>query len=357
MAATPGPSQARRHRAAERLVQHIVASWRCQALHTAVQLDLPDALRDGPRSATDLATALACDADGLARLLRALCTLGVARSRVDGRFALTASGRLLCRPTAVGEPSLRALAQWWGGPLWPMWGELAYSVRTGRSARQKLTGDTGYGYLDRGGAVPQIFHDAQAALTALVLDDIARWPGWARAHTLVDVGGGHAQVALAMVAAHRHLSGTVLDQPHAKAGARQRITQAGLAARCVFQAGSFFDPLPAGADVYLLKSILHNWNDEACARILRRCAEATPAHGTLLIIDRVQPPLPRPRVRDEAVARTDLNMLAGLGGRERSQAHFAALLRDAGFVITAMQETGFEFSLIEARRAGVDEEG
>ena len=99
MAATPGPSQARRHRAAERLVQHIVASWRCQALHTAVQLDLPDALRDGPRSATDLATALACDADGLARLLRALCTLGVARSRGVGRRL-----SMLRRPRACPAP-------------------------------------------------------------------------------------------------------------------------------------------------------------------------------------------------------------------------------------------------------------
>lgn len=350
--AAPRNAVRRQHRGAERLVQHIVGGWRCQALHAAVQLELPDALRAGPRSATDLAAALACDADGLARLLRALCTLGVARARTDGRFALTASGQLLCRPATAGEPSLRALAQWWGGPLWPMWGELAYSVRTGRSARQKLTGQTGYGVLDQGGCVPQVFHDAQAALTALVLDDIARWTGWARARTLVDVGGGHAQVALAMLEAHRRLHGTVIDLPHAEAGARQRITQAGLVARCAFQPGSFFDPLPAGADVYLLKSILHNWTDEACARILQRCAEAAPAHAMLLIIDRVLPAQLRPGARDEAAARTDLNMLAGLGGRERTQAQFAALLSEAGFVIERTMETGFEFSLIEARRAG-----
>jgi hypothetical protein len=352
VAATPKAAPQRRQGqpAAERLVRHIVSGWRCQALHAAVQLLLPEALRDGPRSAEDLAIELACDADGLARLLRALCTLGVARERRDGRFALTASGRLLCPPAAPGEPSLRALAQWWGGPLWPMWGELAYSVRTGRSAREKLTGESGYRYLDQGGALPLLFHHAQAALTALVLDDIARWPGWPRARTLVDVGGGHAQVALAMLSAHRGLRATVLDLPHAEAGARQRITQAGLSARCAFQGGSFLDPLPAGADVYLLKSILHNWDDETCARILQRCADAVPRHGTLLIIERVQPSRSRPRRRDEAAARTDLNMLAGLGGRERTSAQFAALLAPVGFRVAATQETGFEFSVIEARR-------
>jgi len=309
-------------------------------------------LAGGPRHPGELSTALGCDTDGLTRLLQALCTLGVCGQRPGGHFALSPSGQLLCPTAKGGAPSLRALALWWGGPLWPMWGELAYSVRTGRSAREKLQGTVGYGHLEQGGGVPQLFHDAQGAMTALVLDDLADWAGWEDCRRLVDVGGGHGQVALAMLAAHDHLAATVLDRPHAAAGARQRIAAAGLADRCSFQPGSFFESIPPGADVYLLKSILHNWSDAHCAEILRCCADAVPAHGTLLIVERVRPARLGGNRRDEAVARTDLNMLAGLGGRERSLTEYARLLAPVGFAIQATHATAFEFSGVEAVRKG-----
>lgn len=342
-------------RAAERLVQHIVAGWRCQALHAAVQLGLPERLADGARSAPELAEAGGADPDALQRLLRALCTLGVCTERTDGRFGLTPSGRLLCPPLdAVVDAdalNLRALVQWWGGPLWPMWGELSYSVQTGRSAREKLSGHTHYGHLGDP-AVAQVFHGGQRAITSLVLDDLARWPGWRGAHQLVDVGGGHGQAALGVLRSHGRLQATVFDQPHAAEGAGAAIVQAGLAPRCRFQAGSFFEHVPAGADVYLLKSILHNWDDAHCRRIVQTVRRALPPHGRMLLVERVRPDRLRPGARDEAVARTDLNMLAGLGGRERSVDEYAALLAPAGLVIHEVQPLGFEFSRIEVRIGG-----
>lgn len=339
------------HRAADRLVQHIVSGWRCQAIHAAVQLGVTDALADSACTSDELATQLDCDPDGLARLLRALCTLGLAKSKPDGRFALTPMGRLLCSRQDDGSPGLRALALWWGGPLWSLWGELSFSVKTGRSARQKQTGEAGYGYLEQDRALPAVFHDAQCAMTALVLDDLARWPGWRGVRTLVDVGGGHGQLALGMLKSHRALQAVVLDQAHAEPGARQAIGAAGLAGRCSFKAGSFMDRIPSGADVYILKSILHNWNDAASARILQCCAQAVPPHGKLLLIERVQPVRLRTNSRDQAVTRTDLNMLAGLGGRERTEAQYGALLAAAGFTIGQTQPLSFEFALIEARPA------
>lgn len=338
-------------RAADRLVGHIVAGWRCQAIHAAVQLGLPEALADGPHAAGELTEKLACDGDGLARLLRALCSLGVCRELKAERFALTRMGHLLHSAPERGAPSLRALSQWWGGPLWNLCSGLSYSVRTGRSARERATGAPGYGYLDQDTDAARVFHEAQHAMTALVLDDVCGWPGWRKVRTLVDVGGGHGQLALAVLAAHSQMSATVLDLPHAESGARQCIEKAGMEERCRFEPGSFLEQLPAGADVYLLKSILHNWDDERCRNILRQCAAAAPKSGRLLIIERVLPPRHRVNSRDEAAARTDLNMLAGLGGRERTELQYAALLAEVGFGITSMTPLGFEFSLLMATRA------
>lgn len=337
-------------RAAARLVRHIVAGWRCQALHAAVQLGIPEALAPRPQSVAQLASGTGANEDGLARLLRGLCTLGVCEQRQDGRFALTRVGRRLCAEPPGGEASLRDLVRWWGGPLWPMWGELAYSVRTGASAREKLSGDVGYAHLMRSTEVAAIFHGAQQAMTALVQEELAMWPGWASVRRVVDLGGGHGQVALALARAHPNLEATVFDLPHAQAGAQAQRQAAGLEGRCSFVAGSFLDAVPANADVYLLKSILHNWDDARCRSILSRCADAAALHTRLLVIERVRPDRLTVNARDEGVARTDLNMLAGLGGRERTAAEYAALLGEAGFGITSVWPLGFEFTVLEACR-------
>lgn len=335
-------------RGAAGLVRHIVAGWSCQVLHAAVQLGLPDLLAAAPQPSAQLAVAMDCDPDGLLRLLRALCVLGVCKEQRDGRHALTPTGRLLCTDTGTKSTSLRALVQWWGGPLWPMWAELAYSVRTGRSAREKTSGSTAYDFLDPGGDVAQVFHDAQRAMTALVLHDLQQWPGWQGARTVVDAGGGHGQVMLALLAAHPGLSGVIFDMPHAQAGALRQISTAGQSQRCQFVPGSFFEQVPPGADRYVLKSILHNWNDSRCAELLRVCRRAAPAHATLLIVERVRPQRLRASQRNESVVRTDLNMLAGLGGRERSVDEFAALLDAADFRLSSVRPLSFEFSVIEA---------
>jgi hypothetical protein len=361
-------------RASARLVRDIVGCWRSQALNAAVELGVAERLAGGPRAPRELAEALGCDADGLTRLLRALCVLEVCRERADGRIGLTRAGRLLCSEPGEAGTSLRPLVQWWGGALWPMWAELGYSVRTGQSARRKLTGDERYAHLDKSAAMAQTFHDAQSAMTSLVLDDLAAWDGWRTARHVVDVGGGHGQVALALLARHPRLRATVFDLPHAQAGALARIAQCGAqadttpatsqadpggggrvlgpsgpAARCTFVPGSFLESIPAGADRYVLKSILHNWDDAHCAVFLGRLRAAMGPGAVALVVDRVRPERLRRNARDEAVVRTDLNMLAGLGGRERSLAEFRALLGAAGLDGGASWPLGFEFSAIEVR--------
>jgi len=338
---------------ARRLTRQIVSGWRTQAIHAAVQLGVPDHLHAGPQSVLQLAETLACSADGLRRLLRALCALGICRERNGDRFALSAAGKLLCR-AGSDEPAdinLRALALWWGGPMWPMWAHLLYSVRTGASARERITGDSNYDYLQNNAETAATFHAAMRAMTALVADEIAALELWRNIVSMVDVGGGHGELALALLTAHSHLRGTVLDQSHAQAGAEALIARASLTQRCRFTVGSFFDGIPANSDCYVFKSILHNWDDDRCATILERCRKAMHKESCVLLVERVRPAKLRPTIHDEALARTDLNMLAGLGGRERSLDEFEALLRPTGLTIRRVHRTGFEFSAIEAGKA------
>lgn len=353
-ATTPGSDTPPSRDGSARLVRDIVAGWRCQALHAAVQLNIPEALSSGPQTAADLACITGAHEDGLARLLRGLCTLRVCSQRGDGRFTLTGTGRRLCARPPDGGPSLRDLVRWWGGPLWSMWGELAYSVRTGASAREKLSGQVGYAAVMGSADIAKTFHGAQQAMTALVQDELACWPGWAAMRHVVDVGGGHGQVALAIARSHPDLHATVFDLPQAEAGAVALCADAGLQARCQFVAGSFLDGELPKADAYLLKSILHNWDDAHCHAILRRCADAAPPHGRLILVERVLPARLTAHARDEAAARTDLNMLAGLGGRERSMHQYAALLRKVGFSVSTHWTLNFEFTVVEASRGARD---
>jgi len=335
----------------QELIAHITSCWRTQALHVAAQLELPDLLSGGPREVRSLAAQCGSSGDGLQRLLRALCTLDVCRDLGDGRFELTETGNLLRRHPAGDRVSLRAMALWWGSAaMWPMWGDLSYSVRTGESARARQCGRGNYAFLDDSPERADLFHDTMRAMTALIAGEVAGLEAWKEANELVDVGGGSGELAAAIAASHPALRVTVIDRPDAAAGALASFEHHGVARRARFVAGDFFASIPRGADRYVLKSILHNWDDAACRRILARCAEAAPPGARLLIVERVRPERLRPSRRDEALARTDLNMLAGLGGRERSLSEFEALLAAAGFQARGCTRMRHEFSVLDAVR-------
>lgn len=332
------------------LIRQVTSCWRTQALHVAVQLDLPDQLAHGHRTVSDLAKACECAPDGMLRLLRALCVLQVCREVEDGKYQLTAAGEALCRSPGDGHASLRALTLWWGGNMWPMWGDLAYSVRTGKSARQRQTGAANYDFLDRRPDVAVLFHAAMQALTELVTEDVVKLDSWGETKTLVDVGGGNGTLAAAIASKHRQLHATVLDRSDAEPTRESEFGKLIQQGRARFVAGDFFSEVPANADCYLLKSILHNWDDAACQHILATCASAAAPGAKLLLIDRIRPERLSHSHHDEALMRTDLNMLAGLGGRERSLSEFCELLSGCGFEISAVSTTRNEFSMIQAVR-------
>lgn len=158
---------------------------------------------------------------------------------------------------------------------------------------------------------------------------------FSRARVVVDVGGSAGYVLAGVLKQNPHLKGVLFDMPHVIAGAREVLEREGVEERCAVQAGNFFEGVPAGGDVYVLSAVLHDWDDEHCLRVLRNCRRAIPEDGALLIVERIMPE--RVELTDDGIEtiRTDLEMLRMTGGgRERTQAEYAALLSDGGFTLT-----------------------
>jgi hypothetical protein len=335
-------------RDAARLLDLIGGAWATQVIAAAVELGLPSLLAQSPASAAALAHHTGCDADGLLRLLRAMVSLDLCHVDENGRFALTAMGELLI---ADRTGSLHDWALWWGRHLWPLWGDLAASVRTGRSARERHTGRSGYAHLTADAQAAALFNSAMRQLTARVAAALLQALDWRGVRCLVDVGGGYGELLAGVLRGCPTLHGVLVELPHALDGAQAHLMQAGVADRCTLVAADFFERVPPGGDIYAIKSVLHNWDDAACGRLLRTCRQAMTPPARLLLIERVLPETMQTGPAARAVARADLNMLVGVGGRERTQAQIEHLLRDAGYGEVCRRADVEDFALIEARVA------
>ena len=323
-----------------RMLDMIGSAWVTRAICSAVELGVPDALPDTPAA---LAPRLGCHEDALTRLLRALVSLEVCEWR-DGVVALTALGQTLRRDH---PQSVRGWAQWWGTQLWPLWGEMTRCVQTGHSARQLLYGQTGYAHLDDA-ATADRFHEAMVSVSRLVAESLAESLDMTGVHQVLDVGGGQGELVVQLLHKHPALHASIQDLPHALEGAKQRLALEGLQDRCMLVDSSFFERVVEGADLLLLKSILHNWSDEQALMILQRCREAMKPGARLVLVERLLPSGDASNASDAAALRSDLNMLVSLPGRERSEAQYRQLLQAAGFTWTATHPTPPEFYLVEA---------
>jgi O-methyltransferase/methyltransferase family protein len=301
-----------------------------QALHVAVRLGVPDRLADGPRAVEELA--VDADPDALRRLLRALAALGVLRED-DGRYALTDLGEGL-RSDVPG--SLAGWAAFVGRPYhWSAWASLEHSVRTGENAFRAVHGTDVWAYRRAHPEEAEIFDRAMTSLTAQVDAAVAAAHDFGRYGTVVDVGGGHGGLLAALLARHPGVRGVVFDQPEVVAGLEPP-------AGCTVVGGSFFEAVPPGGDAYVLKSVLHDWEDADAVRILRACHAA--GAPVVLVVERDLAANPR-------AALSDLNMLVSPGGRERTLAEYAALLEAGGFRLVGSAVTAPGFAVIEAARA------
>lgn len=329
------------------LLSMIHGGWVSQALCAAATLKLPDHLAAGATTVPALARAAQCDASALSRLMRALASLNIVQDCGDDTYQLTPMGQRLRSDT---PDSLSAQAQWFGRYCWPLWGELVDSVQTGVSARVRANGQGGYAHLLADPEASKVFNQAMQNLTRIVASSVVATYDFTDVAHIVDVGGGHGELLIAILAKWPRATGQLIELAHAIPGARQCMIDADLSDRVTVDEGDFFAELPSGADAYLLKAVLHNWDDAHCARILTTLSRAASTHARLLVIDRVLPDRVQPTVQHQAVTRSDLNMLVGVGGRERTAAEITSMLRTAGFNSLNFVPLAGAFNLIDARR-------
>lgn len=309
------------------------------ALRVAATLRVADHIAAARRTSAELAEAEHVDADALERVLRHLVVVGVLMRDGEDRYSLTASGEALRDDHPSGA---RALLDAEGaiGRADLSFFQLLHSVRTGEAA---FPVQFGRSFWDDLSADPA----RSASYAAQMGSDVAAWApsivaayDWGSLEHVVDAGGGDGSLLIALLREYPALRGTVLDLREPVEAARSALAAAGLADRCDAVSGSFFDPLPTGADGYLLSAILHDWNDHAARAILRRCAEAAGSDGAVLVVEKIGP--------DGETVRTamDLRMLAYFAGRERGVAEIAALAADAGLRVTAVHPAG-DLSIVE----------
>ena len=320
-----------------------------RALWVAATLGIADLLEDGPREGAELARATGTHAPSLLRVLRALCSVGVFAQDHAERFALTPIGATL---RSAAPDSARAwAAAMLGGEHYQAWGDVMHSVRTGEIAFDHLFGQDVWSYRAQHAGHATLFDEAMADLSGPFARSLLAAYPFARCRQLVDVGGGDGTLVEALLTAAPALTAVVLDLPHVAAKARRRMGAAGLGARCEVIAGSMFESVPAGADVYILSRIIHDWPDERAVTILTTCRQAMPGGSALLVIERLLPDRVDRSITSEAVAFSDLTMMVMNGGRERTEAEYRALFDAAGLGHTRTIATTGEYSVLETAPA------
>jgi hypothetical protein len=328
-----GTAGARELPASAQLLQMLAGKWVSRAISAAAELGIADHLASGPRTAAELAAACGAREREVYRLLRALASVGVFVEIAPRQFALTA----VAEPLRSDAPdSIRNMARFIGMPMtWRAWEPLTESVRTGKPGIENA-----FGYLKDHAGEAEIFNNAMTDLSRQAGAAVADAYDFSRFRKLVDVAGGHGKLLATILERHPMLSGVLFDMPHVIAGAR-----ANLPARCEAASGDFFQAVPAGADAYLLKHIIHDWDDDEAAAILRSCRRAIAADGRLLVVEMVIPAGNEPHFGKLL----DLEMLAIPGGLERTEEEFRALFASAGFEVTGVIPTQSPVSIIEGR--------
>ncbi len=326
------------------MLRIIEGFWLSRALAIAVKLDIADLLKDGPKSIEELADATGTHAPSLFRVLRALAGAGVFNEYESGRFAATN----LAATLQTGVPgSLRGFVlEELDEEHYSAWSDMMHSVMTGETAFDHHFNMDLWTYRARHPEDAKTFDEAMANMTEAAVGPILGAYDFSSFGTVVDVGGGDGSLLAAVLKTHAGMKGVLFDVPRVIHKAEHRIGAAGLTDRCHIVAGDFFKSITPGGDAYILKAVIHDWDDERAAAILRNCRRAMAENGRLLLIEAVIPPGNGPFFHKFM----DLNMMVMTGGRERTEAEYRALLSAAGFKLTRIVPTQFELSVIEAMR-------
>ncbi len=332
---TPSPQQ--------QISQMLTGYWVSQALYVAAKLGLPDLLEDGPRTAADLAPATQTRPRPLYRLLRALASIGVVAEDDRQRFSLKPLGECL-RSDVPG--SQRSMAITAGELFYRAWGEMLYSVQTGGTAFEKVYGQPVFDYLGRHPEQARLFDETMVGVHGRETAAMLEVYDFSGIKVLADVGGGNGSVLTAVLKQYPDMGGILFDLPGVAERARANIEAAGLSGRCRVVAGSFFESVPPGADAYLLRHIIHDWDNDKSTTILRNVHRAMTATGKLLVVESVIPPGNEPSFGKLL----DLAMLVIPGGEERTEEEYRRLYEAAGFRLSRIEPTRADVAVIEGRR-------
>ena len=313
-----------------------------RAVYAAAKLGIADLLAVGPRTGDELAVATGTDGRSLYRLLRALASAGLFTELPGHRFELTPLGATL---RSDSPRSMRSWVLFSGEPFYlHAWEDIVYSIRTGQPTWDRAYGVPFFEYLTHHPESAAIFDEAMTSLSTSEAAAVTAAYDFSRFRALVDVGGGHGTLLAAILRANPRLRGTLFDQPEVVEGGRKRIGEEGLASRVDIVGGSFFDRVPDGGDCYLLKYVIHDWDDKRALAILGNIRRAISKNAKLLLVETIIPPPPQPHYAKIA----DLEMLVLLGSQERTLEEYAGLLKQAGFRLTRVVPTREYLSIVEA---------
>ena len=320
---------------------HIVSN----ALYAVCELRIADHLAAGPRTAANLAAATGTDPQALGRVLRLLTGLGLFAHDEDGRFTTTPLGASL----RSDDPGCaRAMVRMLAGPTMNRAiGELVHSVRTGGTGFEHAMGQAAFPYFAEHPEEAATFNDAMIGFHGAEPAAVVAGYDFSGIGTLVDVGGGTGNLLMTVLAANPALRGVVYDQPYVADHARAAIEKRGLASRCEFVAGNFFESIPSGGDAYLMSHIIHDWTESQALTILGNCHRAMAGRGRLLLVEMVVPA----GAEMHPSKLLDVVMLAVTGGRERTAEEYRELYAQAGFELARVVPTASAVSVVEGRPA------
>ena len=324
------------------ILQIITNFWSSRAVYVFAKLGIPDLLKSGPRTVQELASASKTHAPSLYRVLRALASIGFVSTTADGRFAQTPLSEILVTdaPGSLRWFTVSELGQ----EHYPAWGNLMRSVQTGEIAFDNFFGVDIWKYFEQNPEDAAIFNNSMSGVTAATNEEILALYDFSSFGTVVDIGGGHGGLITSILKANPKLKGVLFDAPQVIEGARPNIEAAGLSERCQVVAGDFFKSVPAGGDAYVMKWIIHDWDDERAITILKHIRNEIPQNGRVIIVDAVVPENNEP----DFSKFFDLNMLVMTGGKERTEKEFAQLVAAAGFKLRRVIPTKVPTSIVEA---------
>ena len=327
------------------MMQMITCFWTSCCIYNAAKLNVADLLHKEVMSCDQLAEATHTDASSLYRMMRALASVGIFSENENGEFSNTTLSETL-RSDQPGSMKAMAIAQL--GDHYPAWGNLLYSLKTGNTAFEKVEGMNVWKYYETHPEEGLNFMKAMTGSTNAAIQNVIPMYDFSSAKTIVDIGGGNGAFLMAVLEKAPQAKGIVFDEEYVVDETLKKIEEHGFSKNCSVSAGNFFEAVTAGADLYLMKHVLHDWNDEQSEQILMNCSKAMHEGSKILVIEAV---IPKGNTGHPGKF-MDINMMAMTGGKERTEAEYASLFANSGLKLERVIYTNSPtLSILEVTKA------